>query len=285
MGANSGSVVSSIPASGFAASTTSGSNIFSKSRRGCSSSGSSNHFNEQKKDEIKKEREKLLKDEIKDIIIGIEPLGTEIGHKIAYYTRFIGRPALPTYLGGGTFLYHLSCLITLRKTRETIILEYGAYFGGEPNYKNYIHYVYDPEKQGGLRFSKMEKSDYELKINNGKEGSLIIKHLDIENKMSLTKLIQTCKKESSWTANDYNLASHNCQDFIAKIIEILKVKRNIYNDTLYSHFTGKALYPNVIVKALEKNDTPLALRIFQNIPIINLYVEAGVIFYHIAKKK
>ena len=41
----------------------------------------------------------------------------------------------------------------IKKNRESIILEYGAYHGREPTYKNYIHYVYGEEK-GGLRFSK-----------------------------------------------------------------------------------------------------------------------------------
>jgi hypothetical protein len=49
MGTKSGSAIASIPSSGFALSNASGSNSFDQSRRGTSSSKSSNHFSEQEK--------------------------------------------------------------------------------------------------------------------------------------------------------------------------------------------------------------------------------------------
>ena len=187
-------------------------------------------------------------------------------------------------------IHHLSCLITLKDCKETVILEYGAYFGGEPNY-NYIHYIYDSDpnktdKDGGLRFSKMSEIDYEFKIHNGKKGSTIIKFLTINNKITLNNLIDECCKKTSWKAKDYNLASHNCQDFIAKVIEILKVTRdNMLDETKYSHMVGKLMYPPVILHAFEKNDTPLGLRIAESIPIINIFTETGVSLYKTIKYK
>ena len=125
---------------------------------GTSSSDSSNRFSGSLGLSMSLEKYKLLDDTIEKIIIGIEPLGPDLGHKISYYTGII-RYELPSHLGGGKFLYHLSCLLRLGKADESIILEYGAYYGTEPSYDNYIHYVYDPEKEGGLRFSKMDFND------------------------------------------------------------------------------------------------------------------------------
>ena len=112
---------------------------------------------------------------------------------ISYYTGAI-RFELPSHLGGGKFLYHLSCLLRLGKNDESIILEYD----------NYIHYVYDPEKEGGLRFRKMDFNGYWNKIYNGKKGAIIIIDLIIGNKMTLSDLLWECKLLISWTANDYN---------------------------------------------------------------------------------
>lgn len=98
-------------------------------------------FLNKKKKEIEGERNKLLNDKISEIIIGIEPIGKELGHKITYYGRYAGRALLPTYLGGASIIHHLSCLITLRDSKETVILEYDAYHWGETGYDNYIHYI------------------------------------------------------------------------------------------------------------------------------------------------
>jgi lipoprotein NlpI len=130
----------------------------------------------------------------------------------------------------------------------------------------------------------MNKSDYHSKIFNGKKGAIIIENITIDNIMTFNELIEECKRETSWKANDYNLATHNCQDFIAKVIEVLKVKRTINNETRYSHMTGKLFYPPVILKALEKNDMSKALKIAESIPGINFFVELGAQIYLKSKK-
>lgn len=273
--------------SGFQSSNSSGSNVFNKSRAGISSSNSCNKYEPQFQNAKANERQNLLNSRIDKILIGIEPIGTKVGHALSYYTKPL-RARIPTYLGGGTFVHHLSCLIffsdLFQTENETIILEFGAYHGAEPGYKNLIHYVYDPEKEGGLRFSRMTESDYRNKVINGKKGAVIIDNLTITNKMTLKDLINKCKYDSSWKAKDYNLASHNCQDFIAKVIEILKVKRADNNETKYSYMAGKMNYPPVIVKALEKNDTPAILSVTQKIPIINLFAEMAGFIYSKVKK-
>jgi len=97
----SGKCISSLFGSGFASSTSSGSNSFDKSRRGISSSNSCNKFVEQLLNPLAKERNFLF-----------EPIGTKFGHEISYYGKGF-RMYIPTYLGGGSFVYHLSCLLTL----------------------------------------------------------------------------------------------------------------------------------------------------------------------------
>ena len=280
----SGSGISNLFGSGFGSSNSSGSNFFNKSRRGISSSNSCNKFMQQSKTPKISERSSLLNSRIDKIKIGLEPIGTSVGHAISYYSRYF-RTRMPTYLGGGTFTYHLSCLLTFKSLNNlfgegpSIILEFGAYYGEEPGYKNYIHYVYDSDKEGGLRFSKMNVSDYRSKVINGKAGATVIDDLIIDNKMTLGELLGECKNDSSWKAKDYNLASHNCQDFIAKVIEILKVKRADNNETKFSHLAGRLNYPPVIVNALEKNDTPAALRITQKIPVVGFFSEFAGFLY------
>ena len=205
----SGKCISSLFGSGFASSTSSGSNSFNKSRRGISSSNSCNKFIEQLQNPLAKQREFLLNCRIKEILIGIEPIGTKFGHALSYYGKGL-RLRLPTYLGGGSFVYHLSCLLNI---------------------------------------------------------------------------IDKCKNNSSWKANDYNLASHNCQDFIAKVIEILNVKRTDKDETKYSHMSGKLCIPPVILNALEKNDTPTIIRVTEQIPVINIAAELAAKIYSKIKKK
>ena len=51
-----------------------------------------------------------------------------------------------------------------------------------------------------------------------------------------------------WRAFDYNLSSNNSQDFIAKVIGVLKVKRK----KSYTHSSALIKIPPCILRALEK---------------------------------
>ena len=255
----------------FGSSNSLNSNFSVQSREGTSSSSSSNHYASQKKRDNFCERVSILNSQIEGIEIGIEPIGSRAMHKIVN-NKFIGtlrKFALPTYLGGGTFCHHLSCLLKIRErglfgTEEHIILEYGGYFGDEPDYKNYVHYW----KEDGLRFSLMSETDYSKKIREAGEGSDDLFVL-FENKMTVQQLITKCCSEGNWRAYDYNVASNNCQDFIAKVIDILGVKRK------YSYTRKITNIPPCIMKALEKNEGRKVLRVFQKIPLLGNFVELG----------
>ena len=278
MGAQSGSgsIVTSTPGSSFEGSNYSGSNCSVKSQSGNSSFPSSNHYETQEEKEIYEEREKLLKSNINGIYIGIEPIGTKIGHAISTGVKSMGiKNFLPAYLGGSTFTHHASCFCFLSsmKSDEGIILEYGGYSGGDSSYKNYIHYA----EEDGMRFSKMTLEDYKKKIHNGLKGSQIIEKT-ISNNITLENLINKCilNSKKNWRKDDYNLSSYNCQDFVAKVIEVLFVKRKLDEPSFLRHNYALSIYPPVIVKALEKNEIEYDNRVcfiyrMSSIPIIGAY--------------
>ena len=279
MGAKSGNVVSSIPSSVFEASNSLGSNCSVKSREGRSSSKSSNKYENQKVEEIYGERKKLLNSKIIDITIGIEPIGLRAGHIISFSTKYI-RSFLPSHLGGGTFTHHTSCWLRLDCYKE-IILEYGGYTGGDSTYKNYIHYA----EEDGLRFSIMDYYDYLHIIKDGKIGSEHLSFLDFENKMTLQELIDKCnnKNDKKWIKDNYNLSSHNCQDFVAKVIEILKVSRNDNELSKFRHNMSIATYPPVIVNALEKNENRKVINFIESLPLVGRLIETPTFIYNAIK--
>lgn len=279
MGAKSGSVISSIPSSFFEGSNYLGSNCSVRSREGRSSSKSSNRYENQKEKEIYGEREKLLNSKIREIRIGIEPIGLRAGHIISYSTKYI-RSFLPSHLGGGTFTHHASCWLRLDCSEE-IILEYGGYTGGDITYKHYIHYA----EEDGLRFSIMNYNDYLHTIKNDKIGSEELFFLDFENIMTLQELIDKCneKEGKKWIKNNYNLSSHNCQDFVATVIEILKVSRSDNELSKFRHNMSIATYPPVIVNALEKNENRNVINFIESLPVVGRIIEFPAFMYSAIK--
>lgn len=103
-----------------------------------------------------------------------------------------------------------------------------------------------------------------------------IYHFDfyIKNEMTFGDLID--KFSNGWTAVDYNVVTHNCQDFVGKVIEILKAYRPL-------EITRQLLYeielPRVVVNALKDNESEertttefKVRRVLEKIPLINLYI-------------
>ena len=278
MGAKSGSVVSSIPSSFFEGSNSLGTNCSVKSREGRSSCNSSNHY-EPQEEEIYEERKKLLESKIEGIKIGIEPIGLKGGHILSFSTKYI-RSFLPTYLGGGTFTHHASCFLELNSSDE-VILEYGGYSGGDSSYKDYIHYA----EEDGLRFSRMDYSDYLDIIKHDTIGSEILNYLNFKNEMTLQELIDKCNKKcgKKWIKDNYNLASHNCQDFVATVVEILKVERSDLELSKFRHNMSMATYPPIIVKALERNENRKIINFIESFPLIGRLVEMPDFVYNAFK--
>ena len=70
----------------------------------------------------------------------------------------------------------------------------------------------------------MTYDDYIRKLQKGGPNYYIIDVI-FKKYMDIGQLIRKCCMYGHWRVFDYNLSSNNCQDFIAKVIEILKVKR------------------------------------------------------------
>ena len=137
---------------------------------------------------------------------------------------------LPAYLGGSTYAHHASCFLGFEND-FSVKLEYGGYYGDEPNYSNPVYYW----NKDGLRFTGMSWEEYKKIVDVSKSGSQLIILLKVKNKMLLKDLLINCCKEGNWRAKDYNLISNNCQTFIAKVIKILNVVRDDANPSRFMH--------------------------------------------------
>ena len=101
-------------------------------------------------------------------------------------------------------------------------------------------------------------------------GTNIIK-CDVNNKITLKNLIAQVNNEK-WLAKNYNLLNHNCQDFGAEIIRILKAIRINEKDKIRTR--EKWLLPNCLIKALSENEDLSKINIFGKIPVIGLIFDA-----------
>ena len=92
--------------------------------------------------------------------------------------------------------------------------------------------------------------------------------LNVGNEITLGELVNNFITDNNWNAKDYNVLTHNCQDFVAKCIKILKLTRiddkekiRIFEISYFSPCILRALYDNEGRSA--KN---IGLRILQRIP-------------------
>lgn len=95
---------------------------------------------------------------------------------------------------------------------------------------------------------------------------------DVKNKITLGELCNNFVNEK-WLAKNYNVATHNCQTFAAKIITILKDIRINDFDKNRSH--EKILLPNCLIKALWKNEDLSIDNTIGRIPFFGLFWDFG----------
>ena len=98
--------------------------------------------------------------------------------------------------------------------------------------------------------------------------------LYIKNEIKFVELINNFS--NGWTAVDYNIVTHNCQDFVGKVIEILKAYRPL---ELARQLLYEIELPRVVVNALKDNESEertttefKVRRVLEKIPLINLYI-------------
>ena len=94
---------------------------------------------------------------------------------------------------------------------------------------------------------------------------------DVKNKISLRELCRHFKGEK-WEAEKYNIATHNCQKFSAKIIKILKAVRIHESDKIRTK--EKITLPNCIISALWDNEELSSVNTIGRIPIIGLIYDS-----------
>ena len=90
----------------------------------------------------------------------------------------------------------------------------------------------------------------------------------VENKINLQNLINGLKGEK-WIAQKYNVVFHNCQNFGAEIIKILKAKRK--DEFNKVRVIEKTLLPSCIISALWHNENLSLVNTLGRIPIFGLF--------------
>ena len=100
-------------------------------------------------------------------------------------------------------------------------------------------------------------------------------YCDVKNKISLEELINNFKGKKEWEASSYNVISHNCQDFGAEIIKLLKAIRE--DDRFKIRTREKLLFPNCIIKAFWENEELSTINTIGRIPILGFFFDVGYI--------
>jgi hypothetical protein len=197
--------------------------------------------------------------------------------------------------------------------KRVIIIEFGQYlnansekkstgiFGSfskekcrESENKNIYYYLLND----GARFYEIKKNEiedkysifqiieanfYNVSVEKIKKnlleriGSAVNFHcffLLVGNRITLGELVNHFIKEKNWNAKDYNVLTHNCQDFVAKCIKILKLKR--FNEEDKKRLNEIAHASPCIIKAFYDVEGWSAgntfNRIIQRIPFVNAFV-------------
>lgn len=220
----------------------------------------------------------LLNKEIVSLFIGFKKLKyTDIIHILD--DSFIGyKFFLPTFPLGGRYCFHAKAFFKLiNENNYGILTDYGGKadeFLPNPNninnndiYRFYFKYG----NSGGLRYKISNLTEF-------KNGCDNFMKLNIRETMPITinQLLNQICSQSSWTKRDYNVALHNCQDFIKEIIKILKAERKIENkrDGRGFHNYSICHFPPIIIEELEKNENDTNLG-FNKTPIIG-QIDEGI---------
>ena len=94
------------------------------------------------------------------------------------------------------------------------------------------------------------------------------------NKITLRELINNFRGKN-WEAKDYNVLTHNCQDFANEIIKILKAVRIHDYDKIRTR--EKGILPNCIISTLWDNEKLSAINTLGRIPVFGLFFDVAAI--------
>ena len=202
--------------------------------------------------QIDSSREDLIKkDKIKTMYLGFEKIGLPI-HAFTDKAFFLTRLILPSdipVLSGKTWLH--ASLLLKTENGYSICVEYGGYKGEDMVDKennNYPSYYYDKNRYG-VRFLEISYYNY---INKKVDYDTICLHP--YRKLTLEEALDECHYDKIWIYKNYDLANQNCQDFVAKFIEVTDAYRYEGEDYRGLHNISSTKIPKVILKQIEKNE-------------------------------
>ena len=146
------------------------------------------------------------------------------------------------------------------------------------NYNNIVYAIYSGTAVSyfGAAFSSILNRNF---ISNLLNEVNIIK-CNVKNQITLEEL----KNEflgDKWQAKEYNLTSHNCQDFGAEVVKFLKAERINEKDKI--RMKEKYALPNCIINALTENEKISTINRIGRIPIFGLVFDL-FIAKHIIKE-
>jgi len=136
------------------------------------------------------------------------------------------------------------------------------YLGGTSSSSSISPQFYKYGKDGGLRYQMMTYSQF-CDLSND-ILKLIIRDL---NYKTVNDLLNSICKDSDWKRSNYNLISHNCQNFVCEFIDRLNAVRPKFSYYRGFHNRAVALYPLCIVQQLEKNEDDPS-QVVDKIPLV-----------------
>lgn len=204
--------------------------------------------------------ELLLGDKIKRIYLGFEKIGLPI-HGFTDNVFFVTRLILPSEVPviSGKRWVHASVLVETENGYQ-ICVEYGGYNGEsimltkEKNNKKYYPTYYYNKKEYGVRFAEMDFYTYKYHKLDYDSYSERIFTLHPAINVTLGKALRLCHYNQKWVFENYDLASHNCQDFIAEFLDATCAIRNEGEEYRGLHNIASAKIPKRILKVIEKNE-------------------------------
>lgn len=225
------------------------------------------------------EREEILNKKITGITIGLTTLTPKTAN-----AKYIGAIFLKTYVPHYVFppaLYHASILLHHGSLLYGTLIEYGPYTNdSEHCHPRKVHY-WDHD---GLRFVKMKYQEYKNYVNLDSfafANSFHFFDCDIKHEFTVRELINYCMINKSWRAKDYSLEGHNCQSFVASVIQELQAYRP--ERSKRNHTYDKTLIPHRILEPLENIEGDIFSTI-EKIPIAGTVIGCfKTLFYRISE--
>ena len=219
-------------------------------------SSSMSNFESSDKNQDNSREDEILDDNIEKIWIGFEKIGLPI-HGFTDHAFFITRIFLPSEIPviSGKRWIHASILVKTNKG-YSICVEYGGYNGEDmadrdkDTYKTYYWFT----SSHGLRYAEMKYDTYKKYKLDYDSYSERIFPLQCGRNITLRKALRECNYSQKWTFENYDLAKQNCQDFVAKFIEVTMAYRREGEAYRGLHNLSSAKIPKVILKEIEKNE-------------------------------